>query len=273
MCLKDRPHTYLPLFSACSAATRLQAMIEWRRIVASNRDRAGHQTATALGFWWKFCVGWLAFCMAWEVCNQLWQIDLWVSRLWAEQTGFALRNHPWWGQRSYAAERVVAWTAMLALWVFALWPRQATGIGAAMLRAERWAMLLTVVLSLLLIQALKRRSATSCPWDLHMFGGLAPYVSHWTWGMLDGGPGRCFPAGHPSAALAYLAVPAFLGQHSPVWRRRALIIVLCMGCLLGLTQVMRGAHFVSHVLWTAWWCSVVSGVGLWVYQRLQRSTT
>lgn len=235
-----------------------------------NHDGAGHHGATAQRFWWKFCLGLFALCIAWDISNQLWAVDLRVSGIWGEATGFALREHLWWGQRSYAAERVIAWTAMLGLWIFALWPRRASGVMAVMPRAERWVMLATVVLSLLLIQALKRRSGTSCPWDLQMFGGLANYASHWSWGLLDGGPGHCYPAGHPSAALAYLAVPAFLGRHSPAWRQRSLLFVLFMGCLLGLTQVMRGAHLVSHVLWTAWWCSAVAGVSLWAYQRLQR---
>ena len=33
------------------------------------------------------------------------------------------------------------------------------------------------------------------PWDLAQFGGVARHVSHWALGVLDGGSGRCFPAG------------------------------------------------------------------------------
>jgi membrane-associated PAP2 superfamily phosphatase len=33
-----------------------------------------------------------------------------------------------------------------------------------------------------------------------------------------------------------------------------LALALAAGSVLGLSQQMRGAHFMSHTLWTAWLC-------------------
>jgi membrane-associated PAP2 superfamily phosphatase len=39
--------------------------------------------------------------------------------------------------------------------------------------------------------------------------------------------------------------------------RRWLIAALAAGLLLGLVQQLRGAHYLSHTLWTAWICWAV----------------
>ncbi len=67
-------------------------------------------------------------------------------------------------------------------------------------------------LALVLISTGKHDSLTNCPWKLQLFGGVAEYRSHWAWGAPDGGSGKCFPGGHASAALAFLAVPLSLSK-------------------------------------------------------------
>ena len=56
---------------------------------------------------------------------------------------------------------------------------------------------------LLLVNALKHSSQTSCPWDLAAFGGLADLSLALGLGPRDGGPGHCFPAGHASAGVRF----------------------------------------------------------------------
>jgi membrane-associated PAP2 superfamily phosphatase len=101
---------------------------------------------------------------------------------------------------------------------------------------------------------LKQLSLTSCPWSLAEFGGSARHVSHWAWGVADGGEGRCFPAGHATAAFCFLPGYFALRAAAPVAARRWLLAVLGAGAVLGVVQVMRGAHFASHSLWTGWFC-------------------
>jgi membrane-associated PAP2 superfamily phosphatase len=169
--------------------------------------------------------------------------------------GFSLREH-------WALEVVLHRGARQAGWLMALWLFAGLGwpIGwlRALPRAARLQWRVRTMLSLALIGALKYSSQTSCPWDLSQFGGSASYLSHWAWGRSDGGPGRCFPAGHASAAFAFLGGYFALRQVSQCRAMLGLAAVLAGGLVLGLAQQLRGAHYMSHTLWTAWCCWVVA---------------
>jgi membrane-associated PAP2 superfamily phosphatase len=116
------------------------------------------------------------------------------------------------------------------------------------------AWVLVTLACLLLVPALKRVSDTSCPWDLQAFGGVANYVLHWQFGVADGGPGRCFPSGHALAAFAFISGWFALRSHAPRAARMWLLGVLAFGALFGGAQLLRGAHYPSHTLWSAWIC-------------------
>jgi len=121
-------------------------------------------------------------------------------------------------------------------------------------RGERVQLAVTALVSASVTSKLKSLSHTSCPWDLHEFGGVAHYVSHLSWGGRDGGPGHCFPAGHASAALAYVGGWFVLRRTLPRVATIWLTTAVCLGLVLGLGQQWRGAHFMSHTLWTGWIC-------------------
>ena len=104
------------------------------------------------------------------------------------------------------------------------------------------------------------------------FGGTARYVSHWQWGVRDGGGGHCFPAGHASTGFAYLGAWFWLRRAAPRAATAWLIGALLVGLGLGLVQQVRGAHYMSHTLWTAWLCWVVSGTVWWVQRRITHAT-
>ena len=112
--------------------------------------------------------------------------------------------------------------------------------------------LLFVFLSMLvttsLVSLLKSVSSIYCPWDLARYGGdilEALSIQHgWA-------SGRCFPSGHASAGYALFALFFFARVYSPRWRWWVFGFALGMGLLFGITQQLRGAHFVSHDLWAA----------------------
>ena len=116
------------------------------------------------------------------------------------------------------------------------------------------------VLCLMLISTVKYFSLTSCPWDLREFGGIAQWVSHWAWGVSDGGPGQCFPSGHASGAFAFAFAAGYfaLRETAPRHARAWLFIILVLGAAFGWAQLMRGAHHLSHTLWTAAICWTVT---------------
>lgn len=125
-------------------------------------------------------------------------------------------------------------------------------IGLRRRRLLRGALVLALSLALipLAVGQLKRVTQVHCPDDLIPYGGPVPSVS-----LLEPYPegeiawsGRCYPAGHPSGGFALFGTVALARSR----RERYLGIALGMGAgwIMGLYQVARGVHFLSHSLAT-----------------------
>jgi membrane-associated PAP2 superfamily phosphatase len=178
-------------------------------------------------------------------------LDLPLARLAGAAGGFALREDRAFVLALHEFPRLASMVGVLALALAIRWP---FGVLRRLDRGERVRLLLTVLLALGAVSLLKNVSRSSCPWDLAEFGGTARYVSHWAWGVSDGGPGRCFPAGHASAAFAYVGGWFVLRRAAPRAASIWLATALAAGFVLGVAQQWRGAHYMSHTLWTAWVC-------------------
>jgi membrane-associated PAP2 superfamily phosphatase len=154
--------------------------------------------------------------------------------------------------------------ARRAAWIPTLWlvagVWKPTGVLRRLSSTQRVQWAGSALLALASISLLKHVSRTSCPWDLAEFGGHASWISHWAWRLRDGGPGRCFPAGHASAAFAFVSGYFVLRGVSPRQARAWLIGALAAGFVLGAAQQLRGAHFMSHTLWTAWLCWTIAWI-------------
>jgi membrane-associated PAP2 superfamily phosphatase len=120
-------------------------------------------------------------------------------------------------------------------------------------------------LSIAAISALKNTSIHACPWDMASYGAYAPDIP--LFGSLPNGmkPGRCFPGGHASGGYALLAFYFGLLTLSKRWAYRSLAAGLVLGTVMGWTQMMRGAHFLSHNLWTLFtvWCVLTVFYFVW----------
>lgn len=202
------------------------------------------------------CVAWV-LALAWDLTG--W--DLPVMGALGTEAGFALRHNLWLEAVLHDTAHQAALGLLAAVAALSLPPLRRRW---APHLAVPWQALAGVLMCLLLAGLMKRYSTTSCPWDLQAFGGVARYVSHWNWGALDGGSGRCFPGGHASAAFAFWPV-ALAWSQSPVERTRRLgrwmlWAVLAAGMVFGGVQTLRGAHYPSHTLWTAVLCWTVAVV-------------
>jgi membrane-associated PAP2 superfamily phosphatase len=206
--------------------------------------------------WWFVTLLTLGSLLVWDATGWDLPVMLWLS----DAKGFPLR-HQWWLETVlHDTARQMATFIYLGLWVMVWRPVLAF---RHFQRSERLEMAVGVTLALLAITAIKRQSLTSCPWDLQAFGGTLTYVSHWRLGVSDGGAGVCFPGGHASSALAFLALVlpglARPPESTPYQgARRLLVVVLLAGATLGVVQTLRGAHYPSHTLWTAWICWVTA---------------
>jgi membrane-associated PAP2 superfamily phosphatase len=188
--------------------------------------------------------------LAWEAAGGDLRLAAWAGNT----SGFALRDHWFMSAVMHQGARVLAWLLALGLCAAVWWP---VGPLRRLTTVRRLQLAASVLLSVLGVSVLKSLNPAACPWDLPAFGGNAQTVSHWLWWVTpEGGRGRCFPAGHASAGFAFVGGYFVFRDSAPALARRWLLIALAAGLLLGLTQQWRGAHFMSHTLWSGWvcWC-------------------
>lgn len=198
-------------------------------------------------------------------------LDLTLARWFGTAQGFAWRDNWWLTKVMHDWAHNLSWLVLLALLLGVRWPwgwmRWLSPVG-------RWQFALGPLVVALLISMLKGANATSCPWDVAEFGGPATHLSHWL-GFVrgDGGGGHCFPAGHASSGFSFVAGYFVLRRQVPEVAGRWLAGALLAGLMLGVVQQVRGAHFMSHTLWTGWlcWCMGWGFDQLWhrVAQRRQ----
>lgn len=133
---------------------------------------------------------------------------------------------------------------------------------------------LTTLAATLLVSWIKSWSDVDCPWDLLRYGGARPWLGLFATRPAGLPRGVCFPAGHASAGYAWVATYFFARATRPHWRRWALAAGLCLGLAFGIAQQLRGAHFLSHDLWTLaiCWLVALAGYALVLDPSLRRGT-
>ncbi|MDB5900211.1 MAG: phosphatidic acid phosphatase [Ramlibacter sp.] len=192
-------------------------------------------------------------------------LDLPLAHLAGSARGFPWRDNWLLGVLMHEGGRGLAWALALALSIGVWWP---VGPLARITQRHRLQLAITSLLGALMVSVLKAGSHTSCPWDLTEFGGVAHYASHWTL-RPDGGAGRCFPAGHASSGFTFVGGYFAFRHTQPRLARGWLAGSLAAGIALGLAQQWRGAHFMSHTLWSAavCWCVACAVDALWPRAR------
>jgi membrane-associated PAP2 superfamily phosphatase len=152
--------------------------------------------------------------------------------------------------------------------LFDLWRPRAGWTAHFRLRLRVVALSAVVVPSA--VSLLKRLSFSHCPWDITYFGGVQPYVR-----LLDSliagvPPGHCMPAGHASSGLWLVSLAVFWLPEHP--RKAAAVgaAMLSLGFAMGWMQQLRGAHFLTHTLWSMWIaCALV--LAIWRVANRKRS--
>lgn len=203
--------------------------------------------------WWRLGLAWLGFVLLMLAFTR-YGVDFAVAdglfRL--EGGAWTLKHHPVTEAMLHSGGRVLSETlgaiAIVSLIVSLSWR------GLHVWRRPQAYLVVTVTASTLGIAALKHLISMECPWDLARYGGDMPFI-----GLFEPRPEglpdtACFPAGHASAGYAWLALYFFFKATLPRWRWLGLAIGLSMGLAFGLAQQLRGAHFLSHDLWTLMLC-------------------
>ncbi len=119
----------------------------------------------------------------------------------------------------------------------------------------------------LVVGILKVTNAHACPWDLVEYGGHAL-----AYPLLDSAPignmiGRCFPGGHASSGFGLMALFFLFYPRSQRLALVCWLAAVALGLLMGFGQVMRGAHFITHNLWSGWWVWLSQLLLFWLAGR------
>lgn len=117
---------------------------------------------------------------------------------------------------------------------------------------------------------LKRWSTLPCPWNSVAFGGSINPPSLWQAFASDLPRQKCFPAGHSSGGLCFLSM--YFG-HTVIYGKRnfkTLIPGLLIGVIFGITQQMRGAHYLSHDLTTILITIIISWITSLIYSAYDK---
>lgn len=191
-------------------------------------------------------LGFVVLALAWDATG----LDLPLARWAGSAAGFPWRDHWLPSTLLHDGARRLSWLLALALCLSVWWP---LGVLKKLPQGRRLQLATTTLLAALVVSVLKVGSRTSCPWELSDFGGVAHYASHWAL-QTDGGTGRCFPAGHAASGFSFVGAYFVFRPFDAAAARHWLAVALTIGLVLGLAQQWRGAHFMSHTLWTAAIC-------------------
>lgn len=128
-------------------------------------------------------------------------------------------------------------------------------------------MLLILGPGLLVNTAFKDGWGRPRPREITQFGGERTFHNPWERG--DAGKGKSFPSGHGASAF-YLPMLFFpLRRRFPRIARRAFVLGMLYGVVMGVARVSQGGHFVSDILW-AWGVVHLTAVALYYLMRLDR---
>jgi membrane-associated PAP2 superfamily phosphatase len=206
-----------------------------------------------LRFWLLHLALPLAVALALLTLLERTSVDMWLADRW-----FALEGGMWAWRDHWLAYDVIHHHGKQLVIAFGLLVLALIALSFRLARLRRWRLPMTYLLTgMALLPALiawfKRISPVACPWDLTRYGGETDYLRtfDYSFGFTDAG--HCFPSGHASGGFALLAL--YFAAYLYV-RRPALFLLpgLLVGTVFALGQQARGAHFLSHDLWSLSLC-------------------
>lgn len=130
--------------------------------------------------------------------------------------------------------------------------RAALGLPEAADRRALIVVLATLASGPVLIGLGKSVTNVFCPSEIVRYGGDVPYVSVtecFPPGQRPARRGHCFPAGHASGGFALVSLAGL--ARSRRGRLRGVAAGVLLGSTMGLYQMLKGAHYLSHTVVTA----------------------
>lgn len=180
--------------------------------------------------------------------------------LWVQDHFFSAEQQRWVVDKGAALPRLLFYTGPkvlligLAMFLLAgvLWPASTRPDWWKLHGSPRraWIVILSLAIIPGCIGLMKARSDVYVPWSLTRYGGDKPY--HRLLEPLPPGwppnQGRGFPAGHASGGFALMSLSYLSAHRRSRWT--GLAVGLTAGWGMGLYQMLKGAHFLSHTVAT-----------------------
>ncbi len=181
-------------------------------------------------------------------------------------------HHSWWAERfSHEILKIFFTVMAVAIIAAVVWdivrPHRRWN---PLFRVQARVLALCAVAVPLVISVLKKASVSHCPWDLTMYGGAEPYVRLFDVLPLGAHAGHCLPAGHASSALWLVVIGVFWLPARPRMALAMSALGLSVGVALGYIQQLRGAHFLTHTLWSIWLACAIALAIVTLLPRVRR---
>lgn len=156
----------------------------------------------------------------------------------------------------YTGPKILIWIIALALLAVAIFHGRVPFLKIP--RRDISIAVLTIATAPALVALGKSTTNTLTPAQIRRYGGDAPHVK-----VIERYPdndrpvkrGRAFPAGHASGGFALLSLAGLATTRRG--RATGLAIGLVFGTTMGLYQMLKGAHYLSHTLFTAIFCWII----------------
>ena len=209
--------------------------------------------------WWRHARWPLGAFVAAALLLALTRFDLTI----ANALFFDASSHHWRGAGNWWINDVVhtggRWLVR-AVVVLAVAQWVATFLDRSLHGARRPAgyLAVAIVATVAVVGLLKVLTNVDCPWDLQAFGGHFPYVQLFDARPVELRQAQCFPAAHASSGYALMALYFLAYERSRRLAMMGLAAGLLLGLVFGIAQQARGAHFVSHDLWSAFLAWIIS---------------
>lgn len=181
-------------------------------------------------------------CVVLLLLDRYTSLDQWLSdRFFDSRSGrFPLRHHWLFEDVLHDGGRYLVFAVAIGILIVLVW---ALATHRRKLVVVTRFLLLSMVITTSTVAVIKYLSPVHCPIHLVRYGGEY---------LMSQPEGRCWPGGHASAAFSLLAFFYATRKFCPARAWWILAAVLALGAVFSLAQTVRGSHFISHNLWTAW---------------------
>lgn len=172
-------------------------------------------------------------------------VDLYLIQPWMDQFGHFIFKNNWYlvelNHHVFKNLLIIVYLSFFILWC--------ASFKLTRLKLKQWHygyMFWVSILSIGLIGILKAYSIHACPWNM-----VHTTTKGFIW-VYSSNHGHCFPGGHASTGFALITGYFVYRIVQPKLAYFYLFSGLFLGFMMGWGQMMRGAHFLSHNLWTGW---------------------